>query len=137
MRCSPFEIPTTYSSSSSGEPRRLSRPDYVPVLEHCQLPRTFCTLTAPDPPGAQARRRVRPPQRAGSAPIDEPRVSSVDELLKDLPDRHRAALILRYVDDLSVGEVAATLGLSLHATESLLARARDQVRRHRGEQRHG
>ena len=74
---------------------------------------------------------------SASAPIDEPTVSSVDELLQDLPDRHRAALILRYVDDLSVGEVAANLGLSLHATESLLARARDQVRRRRGEQRHG
>lgn len=74
---------------------------------------------------------------SAQAPIDEPAVSSVDELLKELPDRHRAALILRYVDDLSVGEVAASLGLSVHATESLLARARDQVRKRQEGQRHG
>jgi RNA polymerase sigma-70 factor (ECF subfamily) len=37
---------------------------------------------------------------------------------------HRLALILRYVDDLAVAEVANHLGRSLRATESILARAR-------------
>ncbi len=41
----------------------------------------------------------------------------------------RAALILRYLDGMSVEEVAAALGRSIHATESLLARGRDSFRR--------
>jgi RNA polymerase sigma-70 factor (ECF subfamily) len=48
--------------------------------------------------------------------------------LADLPDRERVALVLRYLDDLSVPEVAAEMGLSVHATESLLARARRRMR---------
>jgi RNA polymerase sigma-70 factor (ECF subfamily) len=48
--------------------------------------------------------------------------------LADLPDRERAALVLRYLDDMSVPEVADEMGLSVHATESLLARARRRMR---------
>ena len=50
------------------------------------------------------------------------------QALQRLPHPHRAALTLRYVDDLPVPQVAATLGRSLHATESLLARARTAFR---------
>ena len=42
---------------------------------------------------------------------------------------HRAVLVLRYVDDLPVSEVAATIGRDLTATNSLLARARAELRR--------
>ena len=48
--------------------------------------------------------------------------------LADLPDRERVALVLRYLDDLSVPEVAEAMGLTVHATESLLARARRRMR---------
>jgi RNA polymerase sigma-70 factor (ECF subfamily) len=48
--------------------------------------------------------------------------------LADLPDRERVALVLRYLDDLSVPEVAEAMDLSVHATESLLARARRRMR---------
>ena len=41
----------------------------------------------------------------------------------------RAALTLRYLDGLSVAQVAEHLGRSLHATETLLARARAGLRR--------
>jgi len=41
----------------------------------------------------------------------------------------RAALTLRYLDGLPVAEVAACLGRSLHATETLLVRARSALRR--------
>lgn len=58
-----------------------------------------------------------------------PMLSQSTALLSDLPERERVALVLRYVDDLSVREVAATLSLSVHATESLLARARGRLRR--------
>jgi RNA polymerase sigma-70 factor, ECF subfamily len=48
--------------------------------------------------------------------------------LRDLPALQRAALILRYVDGLSVREVAADLGRSEDATESLIRRAKDAFR---------
>jgi RNA polymerase sigma-70 factor (ECF subfamily) len=48
--------------------------------------------------------------------------------LERLPPRTRAALVLRYVDDLPVGAVAAALGVSTRAAESLLARGRRQLR---------
>lgn len=51
-----------------------------------------------------------------------------DDLLAGLSDRERAALVLRYVDDLPVPEVAALLGSSVRATESLLQRAKRRAR---------
>jgi len=49
--------------------------------------------------------------------------------LAALPPDQRAALLLRHGDGLSPPEVAAALGRSLHAAESLLARARAGFRR--------
>jgi len=51
------------------------------------------------------------------------------QTLGRLAPQHRAALTLRYVDDLPVAQVAALLGRSLHATEALLVRARVMFRR--------
>lgn len=51
-------------------------------------------------------------------------------LLAGLPARERAALVLRYVDGMSVPEVADLLGSSVRATESLLQRAKQRLRRH-------
>ena len=48
--------------------------------------------------------------------------------LQALSVPYRLALILRYLDDLSVAEVARLLGRSVRATESLLARARTALR---------
>jgi len=50
-------------------------------------------------------------------------------VLEELGPHHRAALTLRYLDDLPVPEVASCLGRSLHATEALLVRARAAFRR--------
>jgi RNA polymerase sigma-70 factor (ECF subfamily) len=51
------------------------------------------------------------------------------ETLDRLAAQHRAALTLRYLDDLPVPEVAALLGRTVHATEALLVRARVAFRR--------
>lgn len=50
------------------------------------------------------------------------------EVLADLNPMQRAALTLRYVDDLPVGDVARLLGRSVHATETLLVRAKRAFR---------
>ncbi len=51
------------------------------------------------------------------------------DVLGTLTPHHRAALTLRYLDDLPVAEVAAHLDRSVHATEGLLVRARRAFRR--------
>ncbi len=51
------------------------------------------------------------------------------EVLDQLTAAHRAALTLRYLDDLPVPRVAALLDRTLHATEALLVRARTAFRR--------
>ncbi len=54
--------------------------------------------------------------------------SVAETALGRLKAEHRAVLTLRYVDDLPVGEVAIAMGRSVHATESLLSRARASLR---------
>jgi RNA polymerase sigma-70 factor (ECF subfamily) len=49
--------------------------------------------------------------------------------LSQLSGPQRAALVLRYLDSLPVADVAKHLGRSLHATETLLVRARAALRR--------
>lgn len=55
------------------------------------------------------------------------------ETLERLGPHHRAALTLRYLDDLPVPRVAAVLDRTVHATEALLVRARIAFRRAYGE----
>ena len=56
-------------------------------------------------------------------------VAAAHAALSRLSAHHRAALTLRYLDGLPVAEVAGELGRSLHATETLLVRARAAFRR--------
>jgi RNA polymerase sigma-70 factor (ECF subfamily) len=50
------------------------------------------------------------------------------ETLLMLEPHHRTVLTLRYLDDLTVAEVASVLGRTVHATEALLSRARRAFR---------
>lgn len=64
---------------------------------------------------------------------DDPWDTRLDALharaaLDRIAPQHRAALTLRYVDDLPVPDVAALLGRTVHATEALLVRARREFR---------
>ena len=54
----------------------------------------------------------------------EPRDEVTLRVLASLPERQRAALVLRYLDGYSVPEVADALDCPYGAAESLLARAR-------------
>ncbi|MDT0277458.1 RNA polymerase sigma factor [Blastococcus goldschmidtiae] len=70
----------------------------------------------------------------GTDAADDPWDDELDALraqqvLEQLSPAHRAALTLRYLDDLPVPRVAALLDRTLHATEALLVRARAAFRR--------
>jgi RNA polymerase sigma-70 factor (ECF subfamily) len=84
------------------------------------------------------RREARDDRRlhavAGQSPIDDPWDVHLDvrlahDVLGRLGAHHRSALTLRYLDGLSVPEVAHVLDRTVHATEALLVRARVAFRR--------
>lgn len=80
---------------------------------------------------SQRRREVREGAAVRLFPTASDSAAVGDETgdrLAALPADQRAALVLRYVDDLSVPDVARLLGRSVHATESLLARGRATLR---------
>jgi RNA polymerase sigma-70 factor (ECF subfamily) len=67
--------------------------------------------------------------------VDDPNeeaieAASANAVLAQLAPTHRAVLTLRYIDDLPVGDVASTLGRTVHATEALLTRAKAAFRNH-------
>ena len=71
---------------------------------------------------------------AGCEGMDDPWQHHLDTeaayaALARLSAHHRAALTLRYLDGLPVAEVAAVLDRSVHATETLLVRAKAALRR--------
>lgn len=51
------------------------------------------------------------------------------QVLMSLAPQHRAVLVLRYLDDLPVPQVAEALGRTRHAAEALIVRARAAFRR--------
>lgn len=62
-------------------------------------------------------------------PNDEPiSTAHTHEVLDEMAADQRGVLMLRYIDGLPVADVAAVLGRSVHATESLLQRAKASFR---------
>ena len=67
--------------------------------------------------------------------VDDPNDAAIEviaahDALAGLAPSHRAVLTLRYLDDLPVGDVAMTMGRTVHATEALLTRAKAAFRNH-------
>ena len=60
--------------------------------------------------------------------VSHPR-EAVRASLAELQPLHRAVLVMRYVDGLAVDDIAAVVGRGTTATNSLLARARAELRR--------
>lgn len=87
-----------------------ARHRHLDRLRSAQREERRLQLVAGTGPDASVVRAVTPPQLAA------------------LPDRERTALVLRYVDDLSVAQVGRELSISTHAAESLLARATRRIR---------
>ncbi len=67
--------------------------------------------------------------RRSDESLEEPTSMVVLDRLAGLQPLHRAVLVMRYVDGLPVGEIAAAIGREKTATNSLLARARSELRR--------
>ena len=80
---------------------------------------------------ARGERKLR---LVASAPVDAPSLhdpgrAEVLAGLQGLDPLHRVVLMMRYVDELGVPEIAEAIGRNTTATHSLLARAREQMRR--------
>ena len=78
--------------------------------------------------------RVRASGRSGWGGVvsvgDVDDAVSMVELLELLPDRQRMAVALRYVDDLTVAEIAAVLGVASGTVKASLWSARRTLERH-------
>ena len=75
------------------------------------------------------RRRLDRERRAGEPPSEQAGgPGAATDALACLAVDQRTVLVLRYVDELGVAEIAHQIGRSVHATESLLTRARAALR---------
>ncbi|SPB18877.1 RNA polymerase sigma factor [Caballeronia novacaledonica] len=74
------------------------------------------------------------PEQADRAPLPDERIEAthanerIAAALAKLPARQREALVLQYYQELPNAEAAALMGISTEALESLLARARRNLR---------
>jgi RNA polymerase sigma-70 factor (ECF subfamily) len=75
---------------------------------------------------ALSARQLNDWDRAGSSPPTPP--DAIDHALAALPPLQRVVLVLHYMDQLSVREVAGAIGKTEAATTSLLARGRESFR---------
>jgi RNA polymerase sigma-70 factor (ECF subfamily) len=86
------------------------------------------------------RRRGRRPIEVELSPVDEPTITDgahaladrelLDAILRRLPPDARAVVVLHYYFDLSLPEVAATIGIPVGTAKSRLNRALIQLRSH-------
>jgi RNA polymerase sigma-70 factor (sigma-E family) len=116
----------------AGRFRQLRRPDAFDAY----LRRAVINACASHHRRTRVARAYLERQRHAAEPtIDAPDVGTREQLraaLRELPMRQRAAVVLRYYDDLPEQQVAETLGCSVPAARSLVARAmqtlRDRIR---------
>jgi RNA polymerase sigma-70 factor (ECF subfamily) len=101
----------------------VSVPWLVWVARHKLVDHWRAVGTGPTPPGRD--------DDGWDVRLDAMRARDTLALLSPL---HRAVLTLRYLDDLSVPDVAGHVDRSVHATEGLLVRARAAFRRAYGDE---
>jgi RNA polymerase sigma-70 factor (ECF subfamily) len=92
------------------------------LLDHLRRARTSHLLVV------TIAERIAPDADEHSAQLDFERRDQVLAALAAVPSPQRDALILHYMDGLPVVEIAALLGRSPSAAQSLLARARNEFR---------
>ena len=106
----------------------------------CSLTTFACAIARRKVAGfvrSNARRtRLAPDQTLASEPsggeADGPEAGAAAAALDALSGEHREVLLFKYVEELSVAQIAAILRLSEHAVESRLARARRSLAKRLG-----
>jgi len=68
-----------------------------------------------------------PAPAAVESMIDSERKRALDEALALLPDRQRAAVVLRHLEGMTNPEIAASMGVGVEAVESLTARGKRRL----------
>lgn len=94
-------------------------------LDRLRSPR-LSRRVALDSPGAAAAARIEPAADRAAETTGLSRVLAA--ALQDLPDEQRVTLLLREVEGLSYGEIAATLGIPAGTVASRLNHARSGLR---------
>jgi RNA polymerase sigma-70 factor (sigma-E family) len=112
----------------------------VPDAFEAYLRRTIVNLHTSQLRRRRVEREYLERERAVARPATPtmPDVGTRDELwqaLQELPPRQRAAVVLRFYEDLSERETASLLGCSPSAAKSLIARAMDTLRARIGSER--
>ncbi len=80
-----------------------------------------------------ARQEFAPELITNGSPSQEDRMvfqerrQLISQLLQDLPEKQRAAIILKYYEDMSTKEISYVLGKSVPSVEALLARAKQKL----------
>ncbi len=69
---------------------------------------------------------------AAHGALHQEATQQVQTAVRELPPRYREVVVLRYLEDLPVDEIAQILGLARNAVEVRLTRARQQLQRRLG-----
>ena len=112
---------------SSFDGRSDPLPWVIGVARH-RLGRHFRTLRRDDERAAELVREIRLVEPIAPPSVLDDR-EDLSAGLRALTSDQRAALVLRFVDGLSVRQVAAAIGRTEDATESLIRRAREAFER--------
>jgi RNA polymerase sigma-70 factor (ECF subfamily) len=99
---------------------------YAWSKQHQRVP---VELIEDDPEIRAALESLRAASDSVEAALDRVKVASfVQRVLEQLPSHYATALEWKYIDELSMQEIGARLGLGVKAAESLLTRARQAFR---------
>ncbi len=78
----------------------------------------------------RAEEAAAPPLETDATDSSDPRLDALQEALQRLPEKLRAPLLLRYMEDYSFDEIARTLGIGVSAAKMRVQRARTELARH-------
>lgn len=115
----------TYAALLRHVERRPDEPVGIAWLITCCRHRHLDTLRG-------SRRRERNQVRGWERPVLEPPEPQdhVIDALSRLKPEERVVLVMKHVDGFGVADIAAEIGKSVAATESVLRRARERLRAH-------